>query len=299
MVNLNLKQLEVFRTVVECQSFTDAARRLYLSQSTVSGHIAAMEKDLGMSLFIRNGKRRIVLTPEGRKIYAHARTILQSCEDLERDLHEHRTCELVLAASTIPGEYLLPEYLSGFFKAKPQCQVTLLGQDSAGVHEMVLGGRAPLGFVGAVQNRHELHYDLLCEDHLVLITPDNELFREKYASHTDGNALLEYPLIFREDGSGTQRAIDLFLCENHISTEKIHPIGRMNNTTSILRCVSQGCASAIVSELAARTAPGVLVFPLKGNSTVRHLYMIHAKGRHMPEIAREFYDYVHSLILYR
>ena len=70
MQNLNLKQLEVFAAVVEQGSFTAAAEQLYLAQSTVSGHITALEKELGVTLLLRTGKRKIALTEEGRKVYA-------------------------------------------------------------------------------------------------------------------------------------------------------------------------------------------------------------------------------------
>lgn len=157
---------------------------------------------------------------------------------------------------------------------------------------MVMSGRVPLGFAGAVLNRHDLVYDLLCEDRLVLITPDTPSFQELYRAGVYGNELLSYPLIFREEGSGTQRAVDKFLCENNIQTEKIHSVARMNNTSSVIRCVAKGCGNSIISGLAAREAGGVLTFPLQGNATVRYLYMIHGKGRHIPGIARDFYEYV-------
>ena len=69
MQTLNLKQLEAFCAVVERGSFTAAAEALYLAQSTVSGHILALEKDIGVPLLVRSGKRRITLTEEGRRVY--------------------------------------------------------------------------------------------------------------------------------------------------------------------------------------------------------------------------------------
>ena len=99
MQNLNLKQLEVFAAVVEQGSFTAAAEQLYLAQSTVSGHITALEKELGVTLLLRTGKRKIALTEEGRKVYTHAKVILQNCADLTRQLMEHAHLELTLAAS--------------------------------------------------------------------------------------------------------------------------------------------------------------------------------------------------------
>ena len=79
-----------------------AAEQLYLAQSTVSGHITALEKELGVTLLLRTGKRKIALTEEGRKVYTHAKVILQNCADLTRQLMEHAHLELTLAASSLP-----------------------------------------------------------------------------------------------------------------------------------------------------------------------------------------------------
>lgn len=291
-MNFNLKQLEVFAAVVECKSFTAAAEKLYLAQSTVSGHVAALEKECGVPVFIRTGKRKILLTEAGQKIYAHARAVLQSCEDLARELQEHTAFELVLAASTIPMQYRLPAVLAGYKKKQPDCLFTLKSGDSAAVHKMILEGEAQIGFAGGMFNRKEVCYDLLWEDRLVLITPDTEFFREKQAKGAVGNDLLSEPLIFREAGSGTQQAADRFLCENNISPERIHMAARMDNSEAILNSVALGIGSAIVSGMAAAGAANVLKFSLTGKSTERSLYMIRPKGRHLTTGARQFFKYI-------
>ncbi len=291
-MNYNLKQLEAFVAVVECGSFTAAADRLYLAQSTISAHVAALEKEIGVPLLMRSGKRRIILTEEGRRVYTHAKAILQSCEQLSRELEERNSQELVLAASTIPMSYLLPGIIAGFAQQMPQCRFTLRSGDSASVHELVLEGQAQIGFVGAVMNRKELVYDMLYEDKLMLLTPDTEKYREMKSAGISGNALLSEPLIFRELGSGTQQAVDKFLCENNIRTEDIHVVARMDNHDTILRAIAQGLGIAVVSELAARAAQNVISFPLEGKSTERYLYMITPKNLRLTNVARSFREYV-------
>ena len=112
MQTLNLKQLEAFCAVVERGSFTAAAEALYLAQSTVSGHILSLEKDIGVPLLVRSGKRRIALTEEGRRVYDHAHTILQSCTELSRELEEQTSREVSLAASSIPIKYIVTQIIS-------------------------------------------------------------------------------------------------------------------------------------------------------------------------------------------
>ena len=66
MNNINLKQLEAFITIVETGSFTGAARKLFLAQSTVSSHIRTLEESLQVCLFNRESKKKLVITEEGR-----------------------------------------------------------------------------------------------------------------------------------------------------------------------------------------------------------------------------------------
>ena len=290
MQNLNLKQLEVFVTVIEQGSFTAAAEHLYLAQSTVSGHISALEKEMGLTLLLRTGKRKVTLTEEGRKVYAHAKTILQNCADLNRELVEHASLDINLDASTVPLQYLLPRYLAAFYTEAPQYRFTLREGDSEAVHEMVCSGQAQLGFVGAVLNRQDLQYDLLCQDELVLITPDTPEYRRLQAEGCSGNTLLTRPLIVREGGSGTKLAVDRFLCDNQINTDTVRVIARVESPQAMIHLVSAGMGVAVISGLAARNAANILTFPLSGSSTTRQLYMIHAKGYRLTKPAQALYE---------
>ncbi len=294
MLNLNLKQLEVFAAIVDCGGFSTAAKKLYLAQSTVSGHLTALENELGVPLINRNGKREVTLTEEGRKVYLRATSILQGCADLAREIEEYTSSELIIGASTIPMQYLLPKLISGFSRENPECKYTLKEGDSAAVHQMVLGGQVHLGFVGSALNRKDLVYAQLTEDKLVLVTPKSDKFEALYQEKVLGNLLLTEPLVFREIGSGTQQAADKFLCENNVRTDNIHVVARIESNEAILSAVSDGLGVAILSELVAEGMANqgkLLMFPLEGKSTTRSLYMIYAKDSRLNGTARKFWDY--------
>ena len=109
---MNLKQLEAFVQVSESGSFSRAAKELYLTQPTISAHIASLEKELSVRLFVRNTKE-VGLSDDGKELYKYARQIV----DLEKKIEE-RFCTkdagekrcITIAASTIPAQYLLPEF---------------------------------------------------------------------------------------------------------------------------------------------------------------------------------------------
>lgn len=292
MQTLNLRQLEVFAAVVESGSFTAAANRLYLAQSTVSGHISALEKEMGLPLLVRTGRRKILLTEEGRKEYTHAKTILQSCGELSRELEEHSTRNLTIAASSVPLQYILPQRLTAFSREMPGCRFIVLNGDSEEVHRMVQEGEAQLGFAGAMLDVQTLHYELLAEDRLVLIAPDRAPYRDMLAAGVKGNALLTEPLIFREGGSGTQQAVGRLLWENGLQDENVTMAARICDNEAILRSVAWGLGCAVVSGLAAAAAPGILTFPLEGKETVRRLYVLQLKDRRPTPAARAFLEFL-------
>jgi DNA-binding transcriptional LysR family regulator len=83
MLKINLKQLEAFVATAEFSSFTKASEELFLTQSTVSSHINALEGALGVRLIQRSARQRVMLTKEGEQVYREAREILDRCQSLQ------------------------------------------------------------------------------------------------------------------------------------------------------------------------------------------------------------------------
>ena len=71
-VNINFKQMEAFCALVEYKNFTRASQALFLSQSTISSHIHALEKETGLIWRERNYRKKVEITPEGEKVYQYA-----------------------------------------------------------------------------------------------------------------------------------------------------------------------------------------------------------------------------------
>ena len=67
MLKINLKQLEAFVATAEFSSFTKASEELFLTQSTVSSHVGALESALGIRLIQRSARQRVMLTKEGER----------------------------------------------------------------------------------------------------------------------------------------------------------------------------------------------------------------------------------------
>src|SRR5688500_17273425 len=86
---LETSDLNVFLTVVRAGGVTRAAERLHRVQSNVTTRIRKLEDDLGVALFLREGKR-LQLTPEGKRLVPYAERLLALAEEARDALHEAR-----------------------------------------------------------------------------------------------------------------------------------------------------------------------------------------------------------------
>ena len=104
---MEFRQIEAFVNVVKYQSFSKAAKIMFLSQPTVSAHVVSMEQELSCRLFDRTTKR-VEVTADGKRLYEYATKIL----DLRDEVYEEfirpkgERLSLVLVGDSIALQYL-------------------------------------------------------------------------------------------------------------------------------------------------------------------------------------------------
>ena len=296
MLDINLKQLEAFATVVEHNSFTKAAEEMYLTQSTVSAHIRGLEESLGCRLFDREAKKKIALTEEGRLAYTYAKDILTRCQRLKEAVEKNnRTSELAVGASTVAAIYLLPGMLSEFLKKSGDCRCVLKRGDSRKVMELLRSGTIQIGFVGIRPEGDEFEVCPILKDQMVIITENSPRFREMKARGVTAKELLREPVIFREEGSGSRIVADRALQRMGIRVESLNKIAEMDNPENIKSYVAGGMGVSVISAYAAAdyAADGrILAFDLEEGGTYRNIYMVHEKDVNASPLEREFIRFV-------
>jgi len=179
-----------------------------VSQPAVTKQVQRLEQQLEAVLLVRGPQQQAALTPAGEQVVAFARETLAHFEALQEQLALLKTVargNLAVAASTIPGEYLLPGLLAAFREEYPQTQVEVIIGDTAEVARRVLADEADVGFVGAAVDRPELRLE----------TPGGRRGRTGSAApppfagrgHVGVEELKGQPLVMREEGSGTRRSV--------------------------------------------------------------------------------------------
>jgi len=297
MLDINLKQLEAFVTTAEYSSFTKAAEALYLTQSTVSAHISALEQVLQVRLIQRGSRRRVQLTNEGKQAYDMAKEILNRCHSLQNLGTAIEQCQLAVGASSVPSQYLLPELMSGFSAENPESRYVLQRGDSDRIHRLLKQGDVRIGFVGAAMDRENYHYHAVVGDRLVLITANTEAYRKLKRSGTTGRELLHQPMILREESSGTRKAMEAYLSRCGISPRSLDLVAQIDNTEAIKSSVSRGIGISVVSELTVReevAAEKLLSFDLDSGGVFRNIYLCWRKDATLTSVEKKFVEYVLS-----
>src|SRR5216683_1753132 len=199
-----LPHLETFAQAAELSSFTAAARALSLTQAAISQRVSSLEKALGTSLFRRKGGR-VFLTEAGQRLYPFAQRILLLHQEARQQITRQKAPprgDLHLAASSIPGEHLLPAFLPAFRQRYPHIQVQATVSDTLAVLKQVEHGDVHLGLVGGKRNSQHLEFRAFaCDKMVVVVPPGHPLARRKQVSLKQ---LSRLPLILREAGSGSR-----------------------------------------------------------------------------------------------
>ncbi len=278
---MNTRSLRVFVEVARTGSFSTAARNLGLTQPAVSFHIRSLEKEYGCTLVDRSlGRCR--LTETGQALLRHAQRILKAEEELAREMEGRRgePCGLLsLAASNIPGEYILPRVLTRYRSRFPLVEPRLEIADTQKVLELVRSGGVDLGCVGSRDDEERMEYGMLCSDRLVLIAPQgHRLAARKKPSAAD---LAGETFILREEGSGTRFHMLRVLAGMGLDTSDLDCLV-LGSTTAVIQAVAAGAGISVSSlwavEPYARLGK-IRVLPLAGTESRRDFYYVFLKRR--------------------
>ena len=292
---MDFRQLEVFAAVVELSSFSRAGNKLYLSQPTVSAHITALEKELGVPLIIRS-TREIYPSEAGKKLYDYTVRLLRLREEAIEQVGfdgqpQHGVIDI--AASTIPAKHLLPSLISGFHDIYPGITFNIIPCDSSQVCDVLAEGKAKIGFGGAIINSDQCRHYPIAKDQLVLITPVAEHFRDLLKKKDAFAALMKEPFIMRPIGSGTRYEFEQYLNRRNYRGQ-LDIVAEMEDTEAIKNSVEAGMGIAAISERAAEDAVRfgrLLSFPLPEGGE-RDLYLIRRKKDRLAERERLFCAYI-------
>jgi DNA-binding transcriptional LysR family regulator len=251
---LDAHQLNVFQVAAQALNFSEAARRLHMSQPSVSQHIQSLEQRFGTQLFERKG-RHLTLTEAGETLLPLAREMVnrsihieETMASLRGDVYGH----LTIACCTTAGRFLLPKLLARFREIYPHVQVTCHVTDQETGLGLLCDGKLHIAVASDREAAQYLEYRRFITDPVILVVNPSHPWANR--REIEPEELLEVEFISREMSSGTTKAVSEGLANLGMSFDQLKTVMVLGTSQAISMAVQEGVGVAFITRLAVESA---------------------------------------------
>ena len=296
---MNTRQAQYILTIAEEGSITAAARRLNVSQPSLSQMIRQIEKETGVELFDRT-VYPIKLTFAGEKYAECARTMVNASEKLEiqlQDIRDENSGRLRLGISVQRGMTILPLVLPRFRRQYPNVSLEVTEAGSAWMEQLLLGGDIDLALAAIDMVSPRINYSLIEEEIIGILS-------SKYAK------------IARRVENGTPIRLEDVAGESFVSLKPGHSIRLVQDylfrkyamephilletdSLEVARRVTMACGACMLCSdvfYVDRTKENAMFYPLEDYRNSRHFYACTRKNERLPRYMMDFVQYVRDTL---
>lgn len=289
---MNLKQAQYVKTIAECGSITAAAKKLFVSQPSLSQMLRQLEQETGLPIFDRSTSP-MRLTYAGEKYLHAAERILAANAELDSQLreirHEHAG-RLRLGISVTRAMQVMPLVMPIFQQQYPNVSLQMTESGSANLEEMLRGGSIDLAFAALESTSPSLAYELLEQETIGVLAGRDAA-------------------ITRQNPNGTALSLEAFRRESFVSLTKGHSsritqdklfrkYGLSPNILLETDALEVGRRVALEAG-ACMLLPSIYIdgycyqrkgcfYPLADYENHRHFYACYRKDEFVPQYARDF-----------
>ncbi|MDO9527815.1 MAG: selenium metabolism-associated LysR family transcriptional regulator [Syntrophales bacterium] len=295
--NITIQQMESLVHIVEEGSFSRAAKKVFLTQPSLTKHIKNLEESIDARIVNRRN-RGIFLTPEGKILYDYAKKILRLRDEAKEKISrmkENESGSIFIRASTIPATYILPRLLNDFKELFPDIRAYVQTSDSEETLEMILDDQAEMGFIGKQTFDKRLNVESLWRDNLILAVPADHLWvKKKYVTLDE---VSKAPFVIRERGSATREILEDYLRKNTDRSllSMFNIVCEMGSSEAVKEAIIAGLGVSILSVHAIKRElqQGVLCeVPIQDCTIQRHIYLIYKKQFSLMHYHKLFLEFV-------
>ena len=260
-MTLSLNALQALRTVADTGSFAAAARKLGVSQPGISQHVRGLEKDYAVRLFTRtNGQ--LVATPLCERVCEAAERVLHEHVAVERMLRNHGSLEQgelsVGLGNAMPGMSLI----AAFNRNYPDIRLKVTTGSFRKIMRAVLDHSVDVGILPDIPRDPRFRRHVLLSNRVVaIVAPDHPLAEAAMVTVRD---LVAHRLIFRSEGSSTQKVVDRYFRAHDIAPK---PFLTLDTRDGVFEAVANGMGVGFVWKTSTGRGDDVVQIDLAGGST--------------------------------
>lgn len=293
---MDFRQLEAFVNVARYKNFSRAGKALFLSQPTISLHIANLEKELNTQLFDRTSKE-VNLTPAGIEFLSYALDMINMKNRALHNLnasHKKISGSIKISTTATPSLVLLPKAIEQFQSLHPEVKFIIEEKTTNVILEDVCALTSDLGLIGIHVENERFISQHLFEDELVFICAENVALDNV----VDISEIANHKFITRTDQSSARIELERAMIEQGYDINLLENVVESDNMNLIASLVSNGVGISYLSkkiyERYRKTLP-VKSFQIRGLNLSRNIHLITNKRRTLSPAAEDFIKLLNCL----
>lgn len=230
-----------FMKVCDTLNFTQAAKELHITQPAVTKHIQTLENDYQTKLFTFSGKQ-CQLTKSGKELLDLLTTINNDIQHFKSHLNQDQT-PINFGATLTIGEYVLSDSLAIILSEHPNFKIKMLVDNTETLLKDIDQGKIDFALIEGFFPKEK--YDFMSyktEPFIAVASPKAGLTDKTYTLEE----LLDYPIIIREQGSGTREMLEVTLKEANLAITDFHQITEIGSLNAICQLITNNLGITFV-----------------------------------------------------
>ncbi|KGK91998.1 transcriptional regulator [Desulfosporosinus sp. HMP52] len=244
------ERLLIFQEVAKTNNISLSARKLHISQPSVTLQIKSLEKEYGAEFFHRSNKG-VSLTKEGKIFYGYVQSVLDilaSAKEEIEALSKNQKKIISLGATLTIGEYILPHLITFLHRIHPEVEFKVKIANTESISQDILEKKMHIGLIeGPVGKNKNLNVESFWEDQLVVVIPNFHPWAARKTIRLD--ELMNERILTREEGSGTRKVMEIMLKQSGLDPAQLNIAMELGSTQAIKHAVAAGLGITIISAL--------------------------------------------------
>jgi aminoethylphosphonate catabolism LysR family transcriptional regulator len=269
---------------------TAAARLLGLQQPTLSAHIQRLEREHGVELFQRRG-RRLELTPFGRTLLEHSRRAFSAEDDAQALLQAARNRYAGHLEVHAIGPYNVVPILKRFLEHHPQVRVAVQVADSSRIAARIVEHQGDVGLVLHALDDPALVCVPYRRQPLVVFAPAGHALAHR--REVQMRDLHQQRFVSREAGSTTRRVFEAAMRARGL---QVQVAVEMGSREAVREAVAQGLGLGVVAETAYAPDSRLVKLPLVDSDMATHVHLVCRRERRQSPLVAAFFDAARALV---
>lgn len=169
---MNIDDYRYVATVADLGSFTNAAKQLFIAQPSLSQRIKHIEEDYGIIIFIRDPKKGVQLTEEGKCFVKYAKRILRSEEDLRQEIEDllgSKEKKLRIVTTQLVSSYIFDQIIKEYHRNDPSIRFEFIQVMTDDVNQILRNGEADIAICYTPRNALDISFRTIVKDQMVFV----------------------------------------------------------------------------------------------------------------------------------